>query len=752
MLDGGASAVGAGHRGVARVLRGAFVDVSAGVIVGSIAIAYCVGFSALIFQGDLRPGLSAGLWSMLVGTAICSALIGWMTSIRPIAANMEASTVGMLKALALTVLAAGHAAGASRPEIVAAVLMAIPIATLASGAMLYIAGVLELGQSMRFVPSPVTGGFLGATGMVLFLASIKLATGQDIARLDLASLPGSVAGAKLMAAAALFLSFVVARRVIKSVLLLPIGFLVGALVVNVGAVMPATAPWFAGWFPQTPEPLVVWFPFAKVYDTAVAWPAVLRAVPDIVALAIVMIVTLVVRTSGLEVALGRRADFNTECRAHGIANMVAGLAGGTASAAASGTSRLVYDLGSRSVVSSLVVSLCIAAILVANFDIAHFLPEPLLAALLLIVGWGLMANALSAPVAQRRWAEVSVIVLIVVIALQFGFPSAVVAGFAVSCLMFAVSYSRVGIVRRHMTRATFAGNVLHTPDVERFLRDNGKAIHLYWLTGYIFFGSSDRLFEQIRSEIERQSEPPVSFLVLDLAGVSGLDTAAALSLAKLGAFCNERGIRICYSSVPDDLAGSLATAGLTSGTAGRLFRDYNDAIAWCEAELLRDRDAAFSDDAFELWISSEVGASTPVGDLLGYLSRREVPVGGKLYAQGEAADTIELIADGVVAVTITDALGRPREIRRMARRTVVGEMGFFRHQTRTADVVAVEPVTAYTLSRLSFDRMRREDPALAQAFLVFIVRALADRLEFANGEIAGLIVPAVWRPAGKTAR
>ncbi len=75
----------------------------------------------------------------------------------------------------------------------------------------------------------------------------------------------------------------------------------------------------------------------------------------------------------------------------------------------------------------------------------------------------------------------------------------------------------------------------------------------------------------------------------------------------------------------------------------------------------------------------------------------------------------------------------------MARRTVLGEMGFFRGQKRSASVIANGDVVVYTLTRGEYQRMQREMPDLAQHFLVFLIKILSDRLEFANGAVASLL-------------
>src|SRR5271165_1398582 len=169
---------------------------------------------------------------------------------------------------------------------------------------------------------------------------------------------------------------------------------------------------------------------------------------------VVVVITLVVRTSGFEVALNRRAEFDAEFRAHGIAGIVTGLLGGTACAAAPGTTKLMADMGSKSSLASFVVAAVVLLFLVAGVDLTAYFAMPLLGGLLFVVGWALTSSAVLPPIRQKSWTDLAIIVLIVAVAMRAGFFSALVTGFAVSCLMFAVSYSRIGVIRRHLTRAS----------------------------------------------------------------------------------------------------------------------------------------------------------------------------------------------------------------------------------------------------------------------------------------------------------
>lgn len=717
-----------------------FLEIAAGLIAATVGIAYAVGFSALIFDGPIVEGLPNGVWAILVGTAVSSAIVGVMTSIPPMAANVEATTISMLKVISLAVVAASVSAGENTQQMITNVVAAIVVATFVSGLVFSIIGGTGLGRYLRFVPSAVTGGFLGATGLVVLLASLKLATGHGVSTVWQALASDPASQGKAICAVLFFAAYQGLRRVVVSPLLLPLGFIgLCALVFALAQGGLAPAGVFADWFPAGAHEVRPWWPLSSAAIASVDWRVILSATPEMIAMAVVIVVTLVVRTSGFEVSLNRRANYDTEFAAHGIAGIATSLFGGAACAAAPGTTRLMSDLGSTTRVSALVVTGIVLLILLAGIDLTTYFALPLLGGLLMVVGWTLTAQAIAPPLKQRAWSDLVVVCAIVVVAMTVGFAAATAVGFAFSCIMFALNYGRIGVVRRHLTRTSFSSHVSRNAEAERALREHGDKIHIYWLGGYIFFGSSDRLYEQIREQIERQALDPVAFVVIDCAGVTGLDTAAVQSLAKLRAFCAERRIAIVYASLSRHIEDVVRGAGLIDDKgAGQIFPALNPALAWCEDQLLPAAAASADSDDFPPWLASEIGHPAASHTLGAFLQERTLKPGEALYVAGSAADTIDIIATGSVSIVV-GSREKPVEVRRMARRTVLGEMGFFRGQKRSASVIANGDVVVYTLTRDQYQRMQREMPDLAQQFLVYLIKILSDRLEFANGAVASLL-------------
>jgi hypothetical protein len=271
--------------------------------------------------------------------------------------------------------------------------------------------------------------------------------------------------------------------------------------------------------------------------------------------------------------------------------------------------------------------------------------------------------------------------------------------------------------------------------------DRGDAIQIYWLSGFIFFGSSERAFDRVRSEIGALPDRTAGYVILDFSLVSGADLSAIVSLSKLRKFCDQHRVVLAYSALPPATQTALELRGFFTGKRGhRAFHDLNAALAWCEEKVLADAQAEpdTSLAGFESWLHKQLGGSISIADLMTYLQRKDLWESEIVYREGEPADTVDLVAAGNLAINVAAGDGVSLNVRRITTHTVVGEMGFFRQVARSATVEADGPVTLFTLTRRNFERMRRERPDLASAFDDFIMRTLADRIDFANRTVAAL--------------
>ena len=157
--------------GLAVVLGGA----AASVLTVTLGLSYAV----LIFAGPLAPYLSTGVGVTFMASAILALVLGLGSSLRFAIAAPEASTAAMTGIVASSLVERITEADPTAP-LLAPVIITFGLVSIATGLMLCTFGVTRIGRAIRYVPYPVVGGFLGATGCLILLGAIRVITGQPL--------------------------------------------------------------------------------------------------------------------------------------------------------------------------------------------------------------------------------------------------------------------------------------------------------------------------------------------------------------------------------------------------------------------------------------------------------------------------------------------------------------------------------------------------------------------------------------------
>lgn len=716
-------------------------ETGAGLAAAQLSIAYCLSFSALLFHGPLAGGLDRGFSALLVGSSVTGLWIAFASTLVPVAAGPNNPAVAVLAVLAGAVSGLVLGAGGDAEHAVTAVLLAFTLATLATGLALFGLGALRLAAYVRFVPYPVIGGFLAASGWLLAVGGVKVVTGQSIDLFDLAgSFPRGTA-LKLAVAVAFVAGVFAVKKATGRMNALPMAFLAATLLLDL-VLGSGVASNPETWFLDHATRPVPWLPLSAMTRESVDWSLFASVAAEIASAAGVTALALLLDVSALEIARAKSVDLDRELTANGAANILSAPLGGVMGKLSVNGTRLIDETGGISRASGIITALITGAIALFGIDLAHLVPAPVLGGLLMFIGLSVLADVLIRSPARRAWSDYALALLIMLAILKSGYLAGVVLGFVGACLMFALSYSRVGVIRRHLTREVMASNVDRSSEATALLQANGQRIQIFWLSGYLFFGSAHGLFEAIRKSLERAPAGERTYAILDLAEVPGLDTSALLSLLKLRNLADERGLTLVFAGASETMIEAFHRLDIIGPKrTHRIAKDRSAALAWCEDAILGEgpphAPGAGGGTDILLWLTQKIG-STEAEAVQRFLTRRELLPGDRLYEEGDPADTIDLIASGSAAITIARDGAAPHLVRHMAKRTVVGEMGFFRANRRTATVTAEEPAIVYTLTRDAYARMLIEEPRAAAAFQSFIIRTLSDRLEFANKGLAAL--------------
>ena len=717
-----------------------------GLVFALVIVTYCISFSALIFQGDLKGGLTLGLSALLTGTVITGLVVALTSTLSPAGAGPDTPAVAVMSVLAAAIATHVATTGMGAELVVIHVMMAITLSTLLTGLFLFALGAFRLGVWLRFVPYPVIGGFLAASGWLLVTGGIEVMTGvaPQLSRDSLAAVFAPEHLAQLMLGAVFAVGVFILRRIVNSFLTLPVAFFLLVILVDLVLLGLGFADEMGGrsaWYLGDMGEMQFWVPAQAVLRHDIDWGALAMSATEIGAVCGVTAISVLLDVSSLEVTRQQSADLDKELRSNGVANILAGFAGGAAGNLSLSGSILMQEAGAVSRFSGVAAAGFCAMVLYFGADAARYIPTPLLGGLLSYLGLVVLNAALIRSPAQRSLTEFLLAGAIMIVIVTSGYLLGVFLGIVGACLLFALNYSRIGVVRRHLTRLDFASNVERSPHETKLLKEHGEQIHVLWLSGFIFFGSSNGLFEFIKRTMDTQHNPKVRYLVLDFGAVPGLDTSAVLSLIKLKNYCDEHTACMSFAGLNEQLQRTFTTAGVISDDGPhRAFPDRNEALEWCENMLLSEYESVeATEKTFERWLEGAFGGELDPGRLMSYFDRRSYKEGQIVLKQGGRSNSVDLLATGSVAISITDEQGHRTRLRRMAAQTVIGEMGFFRKAPRAAAVIAEQPSIVYRLTRKSFARMQQQDPKAAAAFYQLIVRVLSDRLEFANREIAALI-------------
>lgn len=715
-------------------------DLLTAAILAAVTLCFSLSLAALIFSGPLAAGLPGGIAAAILGSGIVGIGVALLSSFRGAIAAPDTPTVAALALVATSI--AAQAAGAST----ATVLAMIAVSALGTGAVLYLLGALRAGRWMRYVPYPVVGGFLAASGVLLVFGAVRVTTGLSAVPANLPQFLAAPMALRLLAAFAIGIGLFIIIDKSGRPAILPLLLVAAALVLHGvlwAAGLSLDEARAGGWVLSPPaaglgEAGWAWSAGAVA---GVDWAVILDHAGDLATTAGVSAVTILLNAAGIEVAERTNADLDRELKANGLANLLVGAAGGLVGNLTLNRCLLAMQIGGQRRAHAVLAGALTLLPLAFGLDFIGYVPAPVLGGMLILLGLGMLREWLIRARKRLSRFDYLLILALVALILRFGYLEGAILGVIASCLFFAATYSRVGAVKRHLTRAEYSSYVDRPAAEARYLREKGERIHIVWLQGYIFFGTSNGPFEHLRARIAAATAEPVEFVVLDFREVPGIDSSATYSFVKLRQLAEERGIGLVFCGAKPEVEAALR--------AEDFFRD-GDPIARLDPSL--DRALEYGEDRLvekagnaldlgidlEAWLAREMGEAEHVRRLTESLEPLALEAGAHVFRQGDSPDALFLLVDGRVSVLLEREGAPPVRLRSMIGPAIVGEMGLYRSATRTASVVADTPVRLHRLSMDRFAEMQRDAPAAASAFHAFIVRVLSDRLGFANREIDAL--------------
>src|ERR1700733_997467 len=235
-------------------LRVILKDILGGSAASVLTVTFGLSYSLLIFGGPLSPYLSYGVAATFISSAILAGVIAVGSSIPFAVGGPESSTAAMTGILASSMVERIVAADPSAP-LLGPVLITLALTTIVTGVVLCCCGLTRLGRAIRYVPYPVVGGFLGATGWLILLGAIRVITGQRLQFATLGQFENILTLSELAAACVMALILYLTWHRSRTPFGLPAILVVGVIAAHIAfwlaGISPAEAQ-ASGWTFQPP--------------------------------------------------------------------------------------------------------------------------------------------------------------------------------------------------------------------------------------------------------------------------------------------------------------------------------------------------------------------------------------------------------------------------------------------------------------------------------------------------------------------
>ena len=534
-------------------------DIAAGITVGVVALPLAMAFA---IASGLKP--EAGLFTAIIAGFIISVLGGSKVQIGGPAGAFIVIVYGILERYGLSNLI---------------------VATAASGVLLFIMGLLKLGNLIRFIPIAVVIGFTNGIAVLIMLSQAKDFLGLKVTGMPAdffgmlrtlhEALPTFQAPAFGLALGSLILIVMWQRFFSNRANTAPVQGFQRILQIVPGSIVALV---FATWAAQAMNlpvetigskfggipselPRLVWPEFSLANLQHLSMPIItltlLGAIESLLCARI---------ADGL---IDDRHNPNQELMAQGVANFVTPFFGGMP---ATGTiARTVTNVksGGRSPIAGMVHALTLLLVVWVAAPLANHIPLATLAAILMFVAWNMGEWHAFTDLKQFRIPYRITLLAVFLLTVMVDLTVAVEFGLFAACITFIYRISNLSRVEP-----------LSDKDTAKLTHQEGL-VSAYRFYGALFFGAV-KLVEAIEDKL------PQKALVLDLKNLIYIDSSGIDALMALARICQKKQVRLIICGLnhqPLDIArrtGFLALAGQN------VLPDYDSGL---DAALLSEKQA-----------------------------------------------------------------------------------------------------------------------------------------------------------------
>jgi SulP family sulfate permease len=504
--------------------RQALSDVTAGVIVGIVALPLAIAFA---IASGLPP--EYGLYTAVIAGFLISACGGSRVQI--------GGPTGAFVVIVYGIVQQHGVAG-------------LTVATIMAGAMLIVMGVIRLGAAIKFIPFPVTTGF--TSGIAVVIASSQV---RDLLGLRM---PEGVPAEVALAALALKFWPRISRTVPAAIVAIVLtSVAVPLLQLNVETIGSRFGELNIG-IPRASLPTL-------------SLPLLQQMVGPAFTIALLAAVESLLSAVVADGMIGARHRSNVELVGQGIANIVTPIFGGMPATGAIARTATNVRNGGRTPVAGMVHAITLALLVVVFGRWAAFIPLATLAAILIVVAyhmseWRVFTDELRGP-----RSDIAVLLTTFVLTVVVDLTVALEAGMVLAAFLFMKRMSEVTNINAVSDEFTDdeSGDRFEARPVLP------KGVQVYEINGPFFFGAA----EKFKDTVDTIADKP-RVLILRMRNVPAIDSTGLNALRGLVRRSRHDGTRVFIAEIHAQPMVALGRSYLLDEVGEEnLFGSLSEALA-----------------------------------------------------------------------------------------------------------------------------------------------------------------------------
>lgn len=699
-------------------------------------IVFAFADASVLFGAALSQYLPVAVSMTMMSAVILALMVAVLSEFQGVIAGSQKASIVVLAIMVAGIHTSMQATGGlSESAIVATVVASVLIATILLGLAFWAVGTLRYGRFIRYIPFPVIVGFLAGTGILMIKFGFVLALGFN----PFSDSFTDVFTVQVLAKVAVTLVMVGllfwASGKGRSKYSIPVLVILAVVVFLLATTVTGTglASWIdTGWMLVQSAQQTVYPPLQFSDFDLIEWKVVAAQVPQMVILIVICIIDALVKISAMEVILSTDVDPEGELKVIGYGNFFSGVFGGALGFHSLSLTRTVKRMHVELRLVGILVAFMTLIAFMFSADLLLYMPRFVFGGIVIWVGVDLVIDFFLRPMQTLRKLEIATILLMVFVIVLFGFLPAMLIGLIAGGLLFIIDFSRIDVVQQQYSGHEIHSNVDRPIEIRQLLAEHGQELQVFRISGFLFFGTSYRLVQQVRESVDESMARSARFLILDFEKVVRIDSSARVSLSRLGAFADSRNLTFLVSGAKADVkvALELSLCADDGNKSPQFFDSLDSALEWYEHWQLNDQKVETDTGrrvGLHEWVGFDFNEAL-MSQMFKYLTPRLLAAEEILFSKGDLVDGMYLVRHGSLDVVVDTDKAKRLRLRKVGPGAVLGEVSLYLNQPASASVVATQKSEVLHFTRENLTIMLTDNPSMAAPFHERMARVLAYRL------------------------